>query len=811
MQSLSIRIMREGGLAALLAILLLGGHGPAGAQEIPQTQALRIDSVLVEGNARVSDAAVLATAGLRAGESVTGRDVQRAIQRLMGTGNFESVEVHAVAQTATSVTLQLELEERPLVTGYEFRGLERISPRAVRDTVGLEGDRPLDPSKVVRTERMIRELLAAEGVQVARIDTLHIPGDEPGQIRLAFDVEEGHRLAIADIVFEGNRAFPDAALRSAMSTRPEGFLWFRTGRYDRDRLREDLQVNLPDFYGARGFIDFAVLSDTMIVDPQTGKARVVIEVDEGPQYRLGEFTVEGNRRFPTERLALVYTGQRRSILGLPFGRAGEREEGEVFDRAALRSATQQVQQLYRNEGYLYAQVEPVIERLPGEDGADPVVNVTWSITERQPFYVSQVRIAGNDFTHESVIRDRLFIFPGDIYNEDRVLQSYQAISGLGFFETPLPTPDINPNPETGEVELVFHVEEQRTGSINFGTSFGGYGRAGGLSGFLGYSQPNLFGQAKQAELHAEFGWRNTFRASYTDPNLAGTRNSGSVSLFHMSDRYMPFGGGRSVQTGGSLRFGMPLMDFRWTRAFVGYTLARRSYESADEICDDPTDIFCFPTSTASTVQGGITRETKDHPLFPTVGTRQALTLEQTGGPLGGDGNFQKVTGDLEWWAPVGRIGGTQPGERPIRMTLGLRVRGGSIIGDADRFPFERFFLGGTQFGQQLRGYEEAEITPFGFSPRRGGLPNAQRVGDAYLVTTAEYAVRLTDAISVSTFAEAGNLWRDVSEIDPTRMFRSIGVGAMLQTPFGPLGVDYAYGFDKPEPGWQFHFKLGPGF
>jgi outer membrane protein assembly factor BamA len=43
----------------------------------------------------------------------------------------------------------------------------------------------------------------------------------------------------------------------------------------------------------------------------------------------------------------------------------------VFDRAALDDATQRVQQMYRNEGYLYAQVEPIVERVPGESGEQP--------------------------------------------------------------------------------------------------------------------------------------------------------------------------------------------------------------------------------------------------------------------------------------------------------------------------------------------------------------------------------------------------------------------------------------------------------
>lgn len=85
-----------------------------------------------------------------------------------------------------------------------------------------------------------------------------------------------------------------------------------------------------------------------------------------------------------------------------------------------------------------------------------------------------------------------------------------------------------------------------------------------------------------------------------------------------------------------------------------------------------------------------------------------------------------------------------------------------------------------------------------------------RLGDAYILLNAEYAMRLNDAFSVSTFFDAGNIWRSPSEIDPTRLLRGAGFGVLVVTPFGPLGLDYAYGFDKAVPGWQLHFKMGGG-
>ena len=123
------------------------------------------------------------------------------------------------------------------------------------------------------------------------------------------------------------------------------------------------------------------------------------------------------------------------MLGLPFGGSSTRESGEIFDQAALDAAATEINQMYNNQGYLYAQVVPQVERIPADGGGQPRVDVVLAVQEGSPFYINTITIEGNTYTHESVIRARLLVFPGDVYNEDRLLQSYRSIAALGFFET----------------------------------------------------------------------------------------------------------------------------------------------------------------------------------------------------------------------------------------------------------------------------------------------------------------------------------------------------------------------------------------
>ena len=87
---------------------------------------------------------------------------------------------------------------------------------------------------------------------------------------------------------------------------------------------------------------------------------------------------------------------------------------------------------YSNEGYIYAQVRPVVERVASGADSVPTVNLRWEIEERSPAIVNRVDIVGNDYTTESCIREQLLILPGEVFNQDRLIRSYQNIAQPGL-------------------------------------------------------------------------------------------------------------------------------------------------------------------------------------------------------------------------------------------------------------------------------------------------------------------------------------------------------------------------------------------
>ncbi len=798
-------------LICLCALVAAGASVVEGAAaQDPSASLVRIDTIVARGNVRIAEQAIVGVAGIQPGTLNSGFDVQRAIKNLWATGQYADISAMIDGSSGRN-TLILEVEERPIARLVRITGLESLSSGDVIENSGLEEDAPLSRNAVARAESWIREELRRNGIPFALIERREepVPGD-PGAVDVVIEVDEGQRVTIAQVTFSGNEHFSGDELRGAMGTRQEGFFWFRTGRYNDLDFELDLLDALPRRYHRDGYLDFEVLGDTLIVDPATGKARLEIRVDEGSQYRLADFAVEGASAFEEEDLKGYFEEETGGILdALGLGDDEDADEaGVIFNAVRFEEAAQSVRELYHNEGYLYAQLEPYWERTGEVVAGHPTVRASWRILEQSQAYVNRVIISGNDFTYDRIIREKIYLLPGDVYSQQLLIQSYQNIGSLGFFDTPLPNPDILTNDETGDVDIVFNVAEKSTGSLQFGTAVGG---GVGLSGFLGYDQPNLFGQAKIGSVRWDFGrYIRSFTLSFTDPALFQTTTSGSISLFNSTDRFFQFATGRRRRAGFTTRFGVPFPGSLRTRVFAGYSLSRTSYESFSSA--DDTSLFGLPPGTLSTVSLGITRQTLNHPIFATAGSMQTMNLELNGGPLGGAGDFVKQTAQAQWLIPVGQLGGdgTSPGN--VQFALGLSLRGGALFGDASRFPFESFWMGGVQFGQPLRGYDETSITPQGYFPERGGgIQQIDRLGNAFFLSTAEFKTVIGSNIGLSAFFDAGNNWTDPGHLNTSRLFRGAGFGVQIVTPFGPIGLDYAYGFDKTEPGWQLHFRMGPNF
>jgi len=668
---------------------------------------------------------------------------------------------------------------------------------------------------VARATERIDSLYAAKGYYLAKVNVDSTAAD--GDVRLTFKIDEGRRLAISGVDIVGNKKLSDAEVVTAMKTKPEGFWWWRKGAFDQEKFSTDLGDRIPKLYQSKGFIDFQIAKDTLLVDRARGKGQLQIQVHEGERYHVGHFEVVGNQHFSTEQIYRLFPFVERSptitqrIKGI-FG--GGPQRYDVFDEARWEDATNKLRDAYANEGYIYAQVNPVVERVESKDSV-PTVNLRWEINEGIVATINRINIVGNDYTSESCIRQQLVILPGDVFSRDRLVQSYQNIANLGFFETPLPAPATDPSNNQGDVDITFKVKEKRTGNINFGASVG---QGTGLGGFIGLDQPNLFGSCKRASVQWQYGkYINDFQLSYTDPSIKLSRVSGTATAYHTMSRFIVADLGQDTRTGGSIQLGFPIRNSNYSRLYISYGGETEDYQGGIANNDSLAAALQCNNCFRSTLGLTATHDTRSGMPFPVLGGMQTISAQFNGGPLGGTASFQRYTTELHTYSTLAQFGSSQLGAKAMQLVLGLTARGGALFGDPGPFFIsQKFSLGGTQFGEMLRGYDEFSITPQGYDPtaENNGQAKTSSFGNVYFTTTAELGLRFNQMLYTDLFFDAGNIWNSPKDFDPTRLFRGAGIGVEVVTPLGPLGLDWAYGFDRvdafgrPDPKWKLHFRLG---
>jgi outer membrane protein insertion porin family len=802
-------------LFSAVVLLVMGTTARAQDPAVAGGRCANPDTIIFRGASRVTDATKRADAGLVPGP-VNYRVLERAIKALYASGQFDDIQVSCdLSRDSTHAAHVFVVKERPLLYGVDVAGTDRVSRNDVRDRVDLLVGKPLDPAQVARAMQRIDSLYQAEGFFLAQVkpETTLVNG----QVQLLLRVDEGKRLAVSGVNIAGNEGVSDKDVVAAMETKPEGFLWLNKGELDADKFAGDVGERIPALYSSKGYLDAQVLKDTVLVDRARGKALVEMTVKEGARYRLGTFEVTGSRRFSNEDLQRFYPfgEQPKTITSAVKGvlRVGRNsDDAAYFDQSKWDDATRRVGEAYANEGYIYANVRPVVDRRRVGSDSTPTVNLRWEIDEGAPAIVNRVEILGNDITNESCIRNQIAVVPGDIFRRDALIRSYQSIGNLGFFETPIPPPDTKRANEQGDLDVIFHVKEKRTGNVNFGASVG---QGAGVGGFIGFDQPNLFGLCKKGSLNWQFGqYINDFSLTYSDPFIRESQYSGTVTAYHSQTRYYVSDVGRQTRIGGQLQIGFPLRGSRYSRLFASYGAEKVTYGSDGLV----SQINCSVISCARSTLGlSFEHDTRAGMPFPTDGGKQTFAA-QVNGILGG-AQYTRYTGDMSHHASLIQFGEGGLGSEPITLSLGLTVRGGAVFGDPGGFYIsQKFSLGGVQYGEQLRGYDEFSITPAGYLEQGTGVSQAQATsfGSAFYTSTVQLDLRINQQLNFDAFYDAGNIWARPRDFNPTRLFRGAGFGASVVTPLGPLGLDLGYGFDRTtngvrDPKWQLHFKLGQLF
>jgi outer membrane protein insertion porin family len=581
--------------------------------------------------------------------------------------------------------------------------------------------------------------------------------------------------------------------------------WIRSGKYKPDDFPEDLK-KIVSLYKKEGFLDAAVLRDTVFVNDSIQGLEVQITVHEGRRYYFGRTTFSGYTLFSEGSLM-------RQLKFAP---------GDVFSEQKFEETIGGIYTLLHNEGRLYASV--VDKQTP----RDSIVDIHFTITENQPAQVHFVKITGNEKTKDKVIRRELQLMPGKTYKRSDLELSIRSLMLLNYFELVEPDIQVLAN---GDVDVILDVKEKSTGQISVG---GGYSGQDQFVGTLGFTVPNFMGNGQRVSVNAEKGSRRaSLDLSFTEPWFRDTRTSVGFDFFTLTRRsfdnnYNEDRAGVGVNVGRRLRW-----PDRFTSVFlrgriqdVGFTdfdsVYVQNYNDEAAIGPDPND----PRRRLTSGTISFLRDTRNRAQFPTSGNRASLSFEYAGDAVGGYWHYHKEIIFVEQYFPIYK-----------EIALAVRARWGFLSPTAgdDLVPFsEKFQVGGTNGNGIIRGYEEgtggARIVdgeevdtdysadrPGGFDIISGTTPETVQYTRSSSMSIYSLELQLPIAppqIYGILFTDAGrgfgtsSGWRFSSGL-----WRSVGFGARMVVPgVGTIGFDMAYGFDDSSVGgWRPHFQIGQGF
>ena len=776
--------------------------------------AIKILDVEVEGNVVTTDRMIRYTASLKVGDEVSPGDFAKAVKRMWRLGMFSDIQIRLDEETEEGIKITIVVEETPILGKISFNGNKKVKDSQLEEKLMLVSGQRLKLNMVHEKIQELKTLYTEEGFLLAEIESelshaKTVRSNDPKILEitkdLIFHIKENRKVKIGTIKFDGNKSFSDWRLRRVIkNTKQQRWYLFWRSYFDTEKFEEDIE-SLSAFYKNKGYRDFMVLSDSIGYNSNKKKMTVYIKISEGGKYKFRNFTWEGNTLYD------------ESILSRALGlKSGDTYNEENFNQAVY----ERMQSLYMDRGYIYSRIEPLVTPV-GVDSLD----IHFRILENHKVFVRNIMIGGNTKTRENVIRRELRIFPGDVFSREKLIRSQQAVWMLNYFSNVVP--DVV-RVDEDQVDLDLVVEEKSSDRANANIGFTGeYGMTGGggleFNNFRGLGQRLMFsfntGTNYSIYTTSTPSKYQSVSLSFTDPMLYDTPNLIGFSIYYSfrgasTNYYFPLD---FTAKGGSITWGR---RFRWPDDYFRGNWALRGVEKEYSGDQEELDRYVkgLSVSRGINLTQIISRDSRNRPEFPTLGSMFTLKTTLSGGLLGGNEDFHKHVLKLEWYTPT-----FWKFVLKSSFHLGIIESLPSQKDELSIIPFdERFIMGGNgiPYGNMLRGYPDNSIGPV--TP--GGSPIG---GNAMMKFNTEFRFPFSEnpVVYGLIFGEMGNVWNSHHMMEPFNIPRggaltlrkSVGVGIRFFMPMiGMLGFDLGYGFDditgsgRPQ-GWTTTIIFGQPF
>jgi outer membrane protein insertion porin family len=735
-----------------------------------------IRDIRVEGVQRTEAGTVFTYLSLKVGDRIDDEKAAAAIKALYATGFYSDVRLESDGDI-----LIVSVQERPAIAQIDIEGAKEFTKDNLKEGLkqaGIAESRIYDKSLVDRAEKEIKRQYTSRGFYGAKVTVTATPL-ERNRVSLRIDIEEGEVTKIADINIIGAKDFTEKQLLREMKlTTPGWFTWFtKDDQYSKQQLTADLEA-LRSFYLNRGYLEFNIEATQVSITPDREKIFITLVINEGQVYRMGEIKFSGD--------TIVREQELRALMST--------QTGDVFSREKIVETTKRITDRLGNEGYSFANVNPV----PDLDRDKRVAGFTFFVDPGRRVYVRRVNIVGNNKTQDEVIRRELRQLEASWYSLEKIARSKERLQRTGYFsDVNIETPAVPGT--TDQVDVNITVTERNTGTFNFGL---GYSEAEKLTVQASITQANILGTGNMVALQLNSGSVNkVFAFSYLNPYWTVDGISRGFDLFRrdVDTSSLEVAAYRTYSTGAGMRFGVPVTEYD---AIVFGATFERTRLGVDPLTAPPRYLafiveFGEVTNTLR-INSSYSHDTRDSLTWPTRG----------------------------WWTEVGVEVGVPPGDLLYyRATLQsqyfytwyrvpwLTMMVNGQIGYADGYGgkplpfFKNFYAGGVD---SVRTFETATLGPRDLNGDVIG-GNRKFVGNLeFLFPMPGYKEK---NVRLAAFMDVGQVWGPLQKIDLSDLRASMGLAVSWDSPVGPLRFSIGTPI-KSQDGdriERFQFQLGKIF
>ncbi len=726
--------------------------------------AIVIKDVKIENNQRVTKETIITYGDIRINKDYDQKELNKIIKDLYETNFFKNISLKIENQI-----LILNVEENRIIQIVKVEGVKSSKiKKAILENLFSKDKSPFLIEKVKIDVNRMKTSLGRLGYYLSDVKS-KIVENENNTVDLIFEVSMGDKSRIKKIDFVGDKKIKDRILRSIIISEESKF-WkiISNNKYvNKDMIERDKRL-LKNYYLNKGFYDVDIQSATVkFLDDQSFK--LTYKINAGDIYTVNDTKLV----LPIDYNEKNFKDVKKQLNKIKNKSYSINKISRVVDEIDKISLSREYD--FINANFTETKVE------------NNKIDITFTVTESEKFYVERINIFGNNITHEQVIRNQLEIDEGDAYNELLNAKSINNLKSSNLFKKV--ESEVNDGQDTNTKVIDINVEEKPTGEILIGA---GAGSEGGTFGFS-VTENNFLGKGIRLATNLDLT-EDSIRGSFavTNPNFNYTDKSLSTSVESTNIDKLTESGYKSTKTGFTLGTGF--------EQFENVFFTPKISNFYEDLSTKSTASKNLKKQSGSYLESkfsyALDYDMRNQRFQTTEGFRSKFS--QSIPLISDEYSFGNIYDYKTWY------------KLPNNMVTSMNFFGrtvNSLSGDDVRIT-NRFWLP----AKKLKGFKSRHVGP---------VDNGDYVGGNYAAalnfdTTLPMIFPTVENVDMRYFFDTANLWGVdySSSVDQSNTIRaSTGVVIDWFTPIGPLNFSLAQDLSKADHDKTetFQFSLGTTF